>query len=344
MKALVFHGPRDIRYESAPDPELATPNSAIIEVEGCSICGSDLHIYHGDRIGKTDYADAPTFCVGHEFIGEVVDTGPDCKLFKIGDRVLSAGGTGCGRCASCLAGQPLKCPRATAFGIGPGLPGGQAELVNVPNADATLMRMDGISDAHALLLTDALATAFFGITRAEVQPGGSVAVVGLGPIGVLGVELAFLLGAAEVFAVDPVPERRARAEALGATAFPPDSAVAGIREATSGLGAGSVFEASGHPTAVASLAPLVAPGGTVSCVGLPPPGVGVPLAPLLYKNVTLRGGICPVQEMWPALVPLLQSGRLKAEGLFSHHMPLADGAEAYRLFEARESFKLHLTP
>lgn len=338
MKALVFNGPRDIRYESWPDPELRSANSAIVKVESCSICGSDLHMYHGDHIGSTEYsADVPKFACGHEFIGEVVETGSEVHGFSVGDKVLAAGGTGCGQCALCLTGNPGKCRLSTAFGIGPTLEGGQAEFVNVPNADATLFSTEGLSDEQSLLLTDAMATAYFGLTRAEPKAGGSVAVVGLGPIGIIGVELAFLLGAARVFAIDPVKSRRDMAAALGAEVLEPGpDLIAQIMEATGGAGVQSVFEASGAKGAIASVLPMVASRGNASFVGLPKPDDALPLQLIMFKHITVRGGICDVPNMWPHLVPLIQSGRVKAGGLFSHEFKLSEGAEAYSLFDSRD--------
>ena len=338
MKALVFNGPRDIRYESYDDPELRSANSAILKVESCSICGSDLHMYHGAHIGKTEYnADTPRFCTGHEFIGEVVEAGPDVHGFKVGDKVLSAGGTGCGQCSVCKTGNPGQCSAATAFGLSTGLQGGQAEFVNIPNADKTLMSMDGLTQEQGLLLTDGMATAYFGLTRADPKPGGTVAVVGLGPIGLIGVELAFLLGAAQVLAIDPVASRRAMAEKLGAIALAPGpDLIDQVRELTHGKGAESVFEASGSSGAIASVLPLVASRGTCSFIGIPEPDDSLPLPLIMYKHVTVRGGICDVQNMWPHLVPLIQEGRIKAPDLFSHHFSLEEGSEAYRLFDSRE--------
>ncbi len=338
MKALVFNGPRDIRYEDYADPELRSANSAIVQVKSCSICGSDLHMYHGAHIGNTDYGAGGTkFCTGHEFIGEVVETGPDVHGFKVGDQVLAAGGTGCGQCPACLTGNANRCPAATAFGIGPSLEGGQAELVNIPNADATLFSTEGLTDDQAILLTDAMATAYFGLTRAEPKPGGSVAVVGLGPIGLIGVELALALGAAQVFAIDPVKSRRDMAEKLGATTFAPGpDLVPKIREATGGRGVQSVFEASGASGAIASVLPMVAQGGNASFIGIPEPDDTLPMPLIMFKNVTVRGGICDVPNMWRNLVPMIQSGRIKAPNLFSHDFKLSEGAEAYKLFDSRD--------
>lgn len=339
MKALVFNGPRDIRYESYDDPKLTVDNGVILKVEKCSICGSDLHIYHGDQISTTDYgADVDKFCVGHEFIGEVMELGKEVHGFKVGDKVLAAGGTGCGACEACQTGRIADCAKVTAFGLSKELNGGQAEFAQVPNADRTLMRIpDGVSDDHAILLTDAMATAYFGTTNADIKPGDSVAIVGLGPIGIIGVELAYLMGASQVFAIDPVEGRRKKAEALGATAFEPGvDAFMTIFEQTEGKGPHSVFEASGAKPAVEFALNLVRQGGTASFIGLPQADVTLPLMSILYKNATIRAGVAPVTLMWENLVPLLQQGRLKAEGLFSHTMDLSDGTEAYRLFDARD--------
>ena len=224
-----------------------------------------------------------------------------------------------------------------AFGLTPQLNGGQAEFVNVPNADQALLAIpDGVSDEQAILLTDAMTTACFGLSRTAIQPGDAVAVVGLGPIGLIGVELALLWGASQVFAVDPVKERREHAERLGALALSPDVARQEIEAATNRRGVKRVFEASGARPAVELAIEIAARGSTASFIGLPQPDVVLPMSMVLFKDITIRAGVASVTGQWPSLIPLLQQGRLKAGGLFTHHMDLADGAEAYRLFDARE--------
>lgn len=340
MKALVFNGPRDIRYESFADPKLASPNSAILKVSKCSICGSDLHIFHGEQVMATRYADGvEKFCVGHEFIGEVAEVGPEVHGFKVGDKVLSSAGTGCGACTPCRTGKPMACIRgARAFGLDAERNGGQAEYVCVPNADMTLLPIpDGVSDEQALLMTDGMATACFGVKNADIRPGGRVAVVGLGPIGLIAVELAILFGASRVYAVDPVASRRACAAALGAETFDatPDT-TAEIIARNGGRGPQSVVEASGAKKAIELALSLVGGGGTLSVIGVPQPDVALTMMPIFYRNLTVRSGNCPVPAMWPDLIPLLQQGRLKAANLFTHTLPLSEGAEAYRLFDSRQ--------
>lgn len=338
MKALVFNGPRDIRYEEYDDPSLTIDNAVIVKVTKSSICGSDLHIYHGDAIGKVDYDKSiEPFCVGHEFIGEVVEAGPMVHNSKVGDRVFVAGGAGCGTCGACRSGIG-GCRATVAFGCSARLQGGQAEFVQIPNADRTIRQIpEGISDEQALLLTDAMATAQFGINRCDIAAGDTVAVVGLGPIGLLGVELAYIHGASHVIAIDPVAERRDHAAGLGATALAPgDDLVAAVRALTGGALANCTFEASGSAAAIASVPRITRNGGTASFIGLPQGGTGLDMAQLIYRSLTVRAGVAPVPELWPSLLPLLESGRLRADGLFTHRMPLSEGAEGYRLFDARE--------
>ncbi len=337
MKALVFHGPRDIRYEDYADPSLTFDHAVIIKVTHCSICGSDLHIYHGDKIGKTDYSgDIAPFCVGHEFIGEVVEAGKGVHRFRQGDRVIAAGGSGCGECDACLS-RVGRCSRSTAFGLSTRLQGGQAEFVQVPNADLTLMKIpDGISNDQAVLLTDALATANFGVSRADISPGATVCIVGLGPIGLLGIELAFARGAARVFAIDPVVTRQNHATSLGAIALSPEDARESVRHHTQGKMCDAIFEASGARSAIGLVPTLARHGATTSFIGLPQGDTAIPMRDIMYRNLTVRAGIANVVAQWDTLVPLLQNGRVTGDAIFTHRMKLADGAEGYRMFDARE--------
>lgn len=344
---MVFHGPRDIRYETYDDPTLTVANGVIVRVQACSICGSDLHIYHGDLIGSADYArKVDPFCVGHEFIGEVVEAGSDVHTVDVGDRVFVSAGAPCGHCDACVA-RVGRCALAMPFGLSTALQGGQAEYVEVPRADVTVQKIpDTITDDQALLLTDALATAQFGITRCDIEPGDTVAIVGLGPIGLLGVELAFIHGASQVFAIDPVEGRRLHAERLGATPLESGEHLPlAIREATKGHMAAKVFEASGAPAAIASVPKIVSTGGTASFIGLPQGGASLDMMQILFKNLTVRAGVAPVPQLWPSLLPLLETGRLKADDLYSHRMQLSEGAAGYALFDSRadDVLKIHFS-
>ena len=169
MRGLVYHGPRDVRCDSLPDPTPSDSRGAVLRVERASICGSDLHLYHGAL------ASPPGFTIGHEFVGEVVEVGSDVRRFQVGDRVLASGVIGCGECSQCLRGRVVRCERAPAqvYGVSPLLPGGQAEAVAVPAADRWLLAIpDGVSVEQAVLLTDILPTGFFGAKNADLHQIG----------------------------------------------------------------------------------------------------------------------------------------------------------------------------
>jgi 2-desacetyl-2-hydroxyethyl bacteriochlorophyllide A dehydrogenase len=333
-RALVFHGKADVRLESLPDPTPPDSRGAVVRVERTAICGSDLHLYHGTLPVP------PGFTLGHEFVGEIVETGRDVRDFRTGDRVIVSGVIGCGECRTCLAGHPIRCERhqTRVFGNSRELPGGQAEAAAVPGADAALLRVpDGLSVEHAVLLTDILPTGYYGARNADIRPGQTVAVIGLGPVGQCALQCAQLFGPARIFAVDRVPERLAAARAQGA--IPIDASrdpMGAIRDATDGHGPDAVIEAVGADETISLALQLVRVAGVVSVIGVNTNmAFPFPMLLALMKDLTFRIGICPVPELWNDLVPLIQSGRLRLDGLFTHRMPLAKGAEAYALFDAR---------
>lgn len=341
MKALQYLGERDIRYNTMDDPKLKSDRDAIVKMNACSICGSDLHIYHGHG-----FSDDVGFCVGHEAIGEVVEIGAAVQRLKVGDRVMMPGAVGCGACRSCLAGKVIHCENNAAgcYGLSAKLQGVQAEAFRVPAADINAWKIaDGLTDDQALMLTDALATAWFGARNADIRPGSSVAIIGLGPIGLMAVESAFVMGAGLVYAIDPVAERRALAEAAGAIALHPDVALDTVREATNGRKLECVVEAVGHDSTVELALRLAARRGTVSVIGVQQSKrFAFPLERAFTLGLTFRIGTCSVPEEWPALIPLVQAGRLKPERYISHRMKLSQGEEAYKTFEAREDGALKM--
>jgi threonine dehydrogenase-like Zn-dependent dehydrogenase len=338
MKALRYRGARDIRHEGMDDPELLSDGDAIVRMTGCSICGSDLHIYHGHG-----FTEETGYCVGHEAVGEVVEVGRDVRRFRPGDRVMLAAsvkGAACGACAACRAGLDANCARRRwgCYGIGdPALSGCQAEAVLVPRIDGNAARIpDGISPDQALLLTDNLPTAYMGAKNADVGPGRTVAVVGLGPIGLMAVESALALGAARVFAIDLVPERRAMAAALGAEAVDADDPVAFVKDATDGALTDGVIEGVGSDATIDLALALAGRGGTVSAFGVNQnQAYRYPLWTAFNKALTFRVAGCMVQEHWPELIAFVRSGRLRPERFITHRMPLSAGAEGYDLFDRR---------
>lgn len=355
MKALVFNGPKDIRYESFDDPIIQDERNLIVKVERCSICGSDLHMYHGDRIGKNDYSQPmERFCTGHEAIGEVMEIGAGVRNHKVGDRVLIAGGKGCGKCRRCLSGDGNLCEgyasgeaHSTAYGISPGLNGGHADFLEVANADLSAATIpEGVTDEQAILLTDALGTGYYGVKMSGVGPGDTVAVIGQGPIGRMAAESAIAVGASAVFAIDPQEERRLAAQTFGAIPLHPDEAVQTVYEHTKGLGVDSVIEAVGVGPTLSQAVKMARLGGRLSVLGILQASVSMPLHIVQAKSLIVHMGIARITGCWQELIPLVQSGRIKGEGLFTHSFDLSDGAEAYRMFDAREDgvIKVMITP
>jgi 2-desacetyl-2-hydroxyethyl bacteriochlorophyllide A dehydrogenase len=312
-----------------------------VRVDRSGICGSDLHIYHGQG-----FSPDTAFCVGHETIGEVMEVGPGVQRLKSGTRVMLSAAVGCGRCAKCLGGHVARCESggASCYGLSAALQGCQADFVRVPMADFNAAPIpDGLTDDQALMLTDNLPTAYYGCLNAEISPGETVAVVGLGPIGLMAVEIAYVLGASHVYAIDLVAERRALAEEMGAEPVDGANAIAVVMEKTKMRGVDSVVEASGSDTTVGMAITLTGVGGVASVVGVNlSPAFQFPMALAFVKNMTFRIGTCSVQCHWPELVALIRGGRLHPEGVISHHMPLSQGAEAYRLFDAREGGALKM--
>lgn len=348
MKALAYFGTRDIRFTELIDPQIEDDRDAIIQVKACAICGSDLHIYHGHG-----FSEDIGFCVGHEAVGEVVEAGRGVRQLKVGQRVMVSAAVGCGQCPACLAGVVNRCVTGAGncYGLSAQLQGSQAEYLRVPTADFNARAIpEGLSDEQALMLTDAQATAWFGARNADIQPGSTVAVVGLGPIGLMGVEAAFVMGAARVFAIDRVPERRALATSLGATvldADEPKALAAQLAEATQGRRADCVLEAVGHEATISLAMRLAGRRATVSVIGVAQDKrVNFPMWRAFNMGLTFRIGTCSVPEEWPALVPLVQSGRLRPERFISHRLSLREGARAYELFDKREdgALKMVLRP
>ncbi len=345
MKALTYHGPADLRFEEVPDAQLVDNRDILVKMGQAGICGSDLHIYHGEG-----FSPELGYSVGHEAIGEVVEVGRDVHRRKVGERVMVSAAVGCGACTRCLEGSVTKCESggASCYGLGPSLPGCQAEYIRVPAGDFNATAIpEGISDEQALLLTDNLPTAYFGCLRAEIKPGQTVVVVGLGPIGLMAVESAFVLGAARVFAVDLVADRRAIAEELGAIPVDGAGAIETIFAQTNGRLADCVVEAVGSDATISLALSLAGSNGTVSVVGVnQSQDFSFPMGQAFFKSLTFRIGLCPVQNLWPQLVPLVQAGRLHPERVITHRMSLAEGGEAYRLFDARENgaLKMVLSP
>ncbi|CQD14442.1 zinc-binding dehydrogenase [Mycobacterium lentiflavum] len=341
MRTVVVDGPRNIRVDTRPDPVLPGPDGAIVEVTAAGICGSDLHFY------EADFPMPDPIALGHEAVGTVVAVGPEVRTVRAGDQVMVSSVTGCGKCAGCATRDPVMCYSGFQIFGGGLLGGAQADLLAVPAADFQLLKMpDGISTEQALLLTDNLATGWAAAQRADIPFGGSVAVLGLGAVGLCALRSALFQGAATVFAIDKVAGRLDRAASWGATPVKAP-ALEAIMAATAGRGADAVIDAVATDSSLTDAINIVRPGGTVSVVGVHDMNP-FPLNALgcLIRSTSLRFTTAPVQRTWPELIPLLQSGRLDVDGIFTTSMPLDEAAKGYATAESRsgDDVKILLKP
>ncbi|MBQ1765613.1 MAG: glutathione-dependent formaldehyde dehydrogenase [Aquincola sp.] len=262
MKALVWHGKHDVRYETMPDPQIEEPRDAIVKMSCCAICGSDLHLFDGFM---------PTMksgdILGHEFMGEVVEVGKGNSKLKVGDRVVVPFTITCGECEQCRRGNFSVCERsnrnkdmadkmfghttAGLFGyshLTGGYPGGQAEYIRVPYADVTHVKIpDGLTDEQVLFLGDIFPTGWQAAVACDIQPTDTVAIWGAGPVGQFCIRSAVLLGARQVVCIDRVPERLAMARAGGAITinFDEESVLERLKELTQGKGPEKCIDAVG---------------------------------------------------------------------------------------------------
>ncbi|HEY3726452.1 MAG TPA: alcohol dehydrogenase catalytic domain-containing protein [Solirubrobacteraceae bacterium] len=344
MRAVTFQAPHQVRVEERPLPELESREDAIVSIDASGICGSDLHIYNG-RVKME-----PGFTIGHEFVGTVVAAGDDVTRVAVGDRVLGCFHTACGTCFYCLRGAYHKCDRMRVFGHGAllgSLPGTQADRALVPMANLTLRRVpDSVSDDVALFAGDVMGTGYHAVSESGVKPGDSVAVLGLGPVGLCAVQVAIAAGAGPVLAVDSVAQRLDVARTLGATAVhlteesPRDVA----RSLTEGRGVDAAIDAVGHPDALELAIRLARKAGTVVAIGVYAEPCQVHMGLVWIKALTLKSGHANVIGHVDRVLGMLAAGTLDPTALITHHVALDDAAEAYEIYARREALKIVLTP
>jgi alcohol dehydrogenase len=344
MRAVTFQAPGEVRIEEKPDPELLAGDDAVVRVEASGICGSDLHIYHGRVPVERG------FTIGHEFVGTVLAAGADVERVQVGDRVLGCFHTACATCTPCLRGDYHRCDHGRTFGHGSklgDLQGAQAERLLVPRANLTLRRMpEGMSDEVALFAGDVMGTGYHSIAHAGTKAGDTVAVLGLGPVGLCAVQAALAAGATNVFAVDSVEARLEMAGRFGAVPLHlgEDEPKKAVRGATEGRGVDVVVDAVGDPGPLAMAVSLCRDAGTVSGIGAYA-GMGeVPLGLAWLKGLTLRLGLANVIAHVDRVLGLLEAGKLDPSPLVTHRMKLDEAAEAYELYDNREALKVVLTP
>lgn len=339
MRAVAFQAPGEVRVVDKPEPELVDPSDAIVRVELAAVCGSDLHIFHG-RV-KVEQG----FTLGHEWVGTVVAAGAEVSKVAVGDRVLGCFCDACGTCFFCARGDFHRCVEGKAFGHGSGLgnlPGTQADLVRVPHADVVLRKVPaGMSDDVAIFAGDVMGTGFHGAKQAGVQAGDTIAVLGLGPVGLCAVQSALALGAARVVAVDTVADRLELAESFGATPvhLTDGDPKATARELTEGRGVDAAIDAVGDPRAFDLAVRMTRDAGTVSAVGVYAERQDVHLGLIWIKALTIKGGQANVVAHVDEVLRLLADGTLDPAPMITHRLPLDDAAEAYALADQRIALK-----
>src|SRR5947209_3806120 len=381
MRALVWHGKEDIRCDTVTDPEIEDSRDAIVKVTSCAICGSDLHLYH-----NFIPAMLPGDIMGHEMMGEVVEVGSgvDGKLKK-GDRIVVPFTIICGECEQCKRGNFSVCERtnrnkhiadkvfghATAglFGythLTGGYPGGQAEYLRVPFADATHIKVpESLTDEQVLFLGDIFPTGWQAAVQCDIEPTDTVAIWGCGPVGQMAIRSAVLLGAKQVIAIDELPERLSMAEAGGAITinFAEESVVERLDELTKRKGPEKCIDATGmeahvtpsqpdtvldrakqmmmlesdRPHVLREMIYVCRPGGVLSI-----PGVysgfadKIPMGQLMNKGLTIRTGQTHVNRWTDDLLRRIEEGQIDPSFVITHTVSLDQGPEMYKVFRDKQ--------
>ncbi|RII09703.1 Formaldehyde dismutase [Streptomyces sp. YIM 130001] len=384
MRALTWQGKRDVRVETVPDPRIEDPTDIVVRVTSTGICGSDLHLYEvmGPFIDPGDI-------LGHESMGIVQEVGPAVRELKPGDRVVVPFNISCGACYMCDRGLHSQCEttQVTERGSGAALfgytklygqvPGGQAEFLRVPFGNTLPIKVpDTAADDRYVYLSDVLPTAWQAVEYADIPPGGSVTVLGLGPIGAMAARIALHRGAELVVGVDLVPERLSRSHHDGVKCLDlrrhgKDLGDA-IRDLTDGRGTDAVIDAVGMEAHGASLAKaaqwgvgllpdamaeklmeragidrlgalhsafdIVRRGGTVSVSGVYGGALDpMPLLTMFDKQVQVRMGQANVRRWVDDLLPLLtDEDPLGVDDFATHRLPLEDAPKAYQMFQDKE--------
>jgi threonine dehydrogenase-like Zn-dependent dehydrogenase len=384
MKAVTWQGRRDVRVEDVPDPRIEEPTDIVVRITTTGLCGSDLHLY--EVLGP--FLDAGDV-LGHEPMGIVEEVGPDVTAVKAGDRVVIPFNIACGTCWMCGQGLQSQCETTQVHEQGTGaslfgytklygqVPGGQAEYLRVPFGNTMpVVVPEGPPDDRFVYLSDVLPTAWQGVRYADVPPGGSLAVIGLGPIGDMATRIALHDGVENVIGIDLVPERLERARANGVTVLDlkehGDDMGDVVRGLTGGRGPDAVIDAVGmeaHGSPVGKLAhqmaallpdtvarkviqtagidrlnalylaiDLVRRGGTISLLGVYGGAADpMPMLQLFDKQVQLRMGQANVRRWVDDIMPLLLDGDpLGTDGFATHKVPLAEAPKAYEVFQKKQ--------
>lgn len=390
MKALVWHGKGNVQIDNVPDPTIQEPGDIIVKVTRTAICGSDLHILDG-YVPAMEKGDI----LGHEFMGEVVDLGSEVTKFKKGDRVVVPFVIACGHCEFCKRQEVSFCDNSNPdaekveklqghagsamFGYSHmygGFDGGQAEYVRVPYADAGPIKIPGgIEDEKVLFLSDIFPTGWMAAENAHIQKGDTVAIWGCGPVGLMAIKSAWLMGAGRVIAIDHVPERLAMAEKDGPAEVidfmkqdvyetlqsmtkgrGPDSCIDAVGTENHGLGSvDAVMDRAKNMVGLAtdqlhSLREAIhccRKGGSISVPGVYMGFVDkFPLGTAFGKGLKLTGGQTHVQRYLPDLLKLVEAGKIDPSFIITHRLKLEEAPEAYKTFRDKKDncIKVVMTP
>lgn len=336
MLGTVLYGPHDVRCEEVPEPQILKPTDAIIRLSASCICGSDLWPFRG-----LNEVRSPT-SMGHEYCGVVKEVGSEVQTIKPGQFVVGSFCISDNTCPHCRYGFQSSCEQREFMS------GAQAPLARVPLADGTLVATPDIpSDdliPHLLAVSDVLGTGWYAADAARVQSGSTVAVVGDGAVGLMGVLAAKQMGAARIIAMSRHTARQELALEFGATDIVSergDAGVAKIKELTKGIGADAVLECVGMKESMMQALHSARPGAMVGFVGVPH-GVELRGEELFYSQLGLMGGPAPVRRFLPHLIDLVLTRKIAPGKVFDLTLPLKDVAEGYRAMDERRAIKTML--
>ncbi|MFJ4696205.1 alcohol dehydrogenase catalytic domain-containing protein [Streptomyces sp. NPDC088766] len=326
MRALVYHGPGHISWDTVPDPTTQEATDAVVRVDATTVCGSDLHILQGDLPEVK-----PGTVLGHEAVGEVVEVGRDVHDLLPGQEVIVSSVSACGRCQACRERRHGQCRGGGGWLLGNRIDGAQAEFVRVPFADhSTHRRPPAVPPDQALLLAEVFPTAYeVGVRNGNVGPGDTVVVVGAGPVGLATVAVARLCSPRRIIAVDLSEARLKAAAGMGADAAEVPGRM--IAELSEGPGADVVVEASGEPEGFVLCTQAVRAGGRIANIGTHGGPVTLHLESLWRKNVTISTGQVDTSSI-PWLLELVRFGRLPVARLVTHTLGLDRMEQAYEIF------------
>jgi len=334
MKGVFYEAVGKLDVRELPDPTILDPTDVIVRIVATTVCGSDVHIAQGHMFPETGFA------IGHEYVGVITEVGAAVRRFEIGDRVVGPPAAWCGECDRCRRGQRQVCQRGGIFGSGQtmgGLGGAQATLLRVPWADQDLTAVpDSVSDAAALAVADILTTGWTGINESWNRPGGTVLVLGCGPVGLSAVHIAKrLFGASKVIAADIVPERLELAKRLGAdeTLLSGPEVVENVFKFTNGRGADSVVDAAGMEATLDIAGQSVAIGGKIAVLGVASKPITLNLAAMQLRNPTIWLGLGDLTASGP-LMEAVEKGILDPLPMFNEECALEDVPAIYQRLAA----------